>query len=128
MNPFKLPTILNISPPKIKGFTPISPKMKDLPKRITRGKSFKQKGDDFQNRVKKYLIKNKYKVSKAHNIHYDWHAIKGKKTYYVEAKCTTARLSHQQVTLRDKVLKQGNIYLLAEKTKTGRIKLNFKRK
>ncbi|MEK6855228.1 MAG: restriction endonuclease [Nanoarchaeota archaeon] len=88
-------------------------------------KNIKEKGRAFELKVRKALRAKGYTVSKAKSRHYDWLAKKGNKTYLVECKCTTARPSLHQVRLLVKSVKGKQPYILATKTNTGRIKLDF---
>lgn len=91
------------------------------------GKHFSVQGKDFETKVRSHLRKKGYKVSKSHNRHYDIHAEKNGKTYYVECKCKTARLSDAQFDFSRKVTNQGKVYVRAKQSPTGRVKLRFYR-
>ena len=109
-----------ITPIKIK---PI--KLRPINLKYPFGKNFKEKGHDFELRVKRILIKKGYKVSKAKNRHYDWHATKNGKNYLIECKLSTSRISPHQEKLMAKSIKKGTKYVLARKTDTGKVKFNF---
>ncbi|MFH1503279.1 MAG: hypothetical protein ABIE36_01325 [Candidatus Diapherotrites archaeon] len=97
-------------------------KFRDLPKTISIGKSFRETGKEFQQRVKRDLIKKGYKVSKAHNIHYDLLAKKGNKKYVIECKASEkATFSPAEIEFSHKAKKESLIYKTATKSKTGRI-------
>jgi hypothetical protein len=85
-------------------------------------KTFRETGKDFELRVRRDLKKKGYKVSKAENRHYDWLAKKKGKTYLVECKNPTARLSKAQEDFFFKAIKKGKKVKIARKTNTGRIK------
>lgn len=89
------------------------------------GKSFRETGHDFELRVRKELIKKGYKISKAKSRHYDWLAQKQGKTWFVECKMTTARLSSDEEKFFANALKKGQNYIIARRTKTGRIDFDF---
>lgn len=84
-------------------------------------KPIKQRGREFELRVKKDLVNRGYTVSKPKNIHYDWYAKKSGKIYLIECKCKTSRLSTHQLDYLTKQRKKGKIVQVAIKSKTGRI-------
>lgn len=96
-------------------------------KSVLYGKHFSEKGKYFEARVRKHLRDKGYTISKSHNRHYDIHATKNGKTYYVECKCLTARLSPDQNDFMHKTPKKGGIYVIARKDKNRRVKLKFYR-
>jgi len=110
-------TSLGIRPVKIQPIKIKQPKIKG----IGIGRSVGEGGKEFESRVKKDLKKKGYEVHSSDNRHYDLYAKKGGKDYYIECKCTTARLSPQEFEFFNKLKKQGKIYMIARKTKTNRI-------
>ena len=85
-------------------------------------KTFREKGKEFENKVRRDLRKKGYSVSNAQNRHYDWLAQKGNKKYAVECKCNKASFANDEVSFALKCKKNNLIYMRAMKNFNGRIK------
>lgn len=87
------------------------------------GKTFQEKGKDFELRVRRDLRQKGYEVLDAENRHYDWLAHKGGKTYAVECKENMSSFSYDEIKFAITTTKKGKlIYLIAIKNFNGRIK------
>ena len=91
-------------------------------RRAIRGKSFRERGKDFEERVKRDLKKKGFKIFKSHNKHYDILAKKGDKKYAIECKLTKSSFSQAEMEFSHKAKKEGLIYRTAIRQKNGRIK------
>ena len=121
MNDFGLPNLNDFQIPKISMPKIKSLKIKPIKVKNIYAKKVGEGGKEFEKRVKGDLIKKGYEVHGAHNQHYDLYARKKGKEYFIECKCTTARLSPKEEDFMAKSIKNGKNYWVARKTKTNRI-------